>query len=110
MNSIQASIVALASGLPLTAFEERISKNGKGKPYLTTRTVNVQQQIPVPGKPGYVGRAMITFCVNVFDIMTAEQAKERGIEQEANEKDLLSQLLAKYGNPEAHEQLDEVNA
>lgn len=75
-----------------TLTKEQLEFKGYGKAgrqMATTRTINVQEVLPVPGQPGKVARAQVTFCVNFMDIATQAQYDERKGEQVDNALDQL---------------------
>lgn len=75
--SLKSKLVELAKSVPAEALQ--FKTYGKANRNMaTTRTINViEDAIPVPGHDGKVGRAQITFCVNIMDIDTLEKYKSR---------------------------------
>lgn len=100
--SLKAALLAIAKSVPVEALT--FKPYGKaGRQMATTRTINVNETLPVPGHEGKVARAQVTFCVNFMDIANEQDYKARQADNASAALDNLSveerkALLAKYAD------------
>jgi DNA-directed RNA polymerase specialized sigma24 family protein len=107
--SLKQALLVIAKSIPEAGLT--FKEYGKaGRQMATTRTINVTENGPVPGKPGMVGRYQITFCLNIMDIAKEADYKARQADTAQSalanlspeeRRELLAQYADEFNPPEA---------